>query len=201
MPPIAAFVAAGFEHSVENVYFIAFGLLVKADSSFVSSFQDAPNLSQLTWGRFIGANLVPVTIGNIVGGALMVAPCTGSSTSASAQNPCASRTPPARRKHVRATGGYRPPSDDRLGDGVRHESFGLLHSRGRRHGEHRARRDVQELLCDAAEQRTRDPSVTARTDHDHIGPVSRAMSAIASAGSPAVRRTIRKVASTPLSRS
>ena len=73
VPPIAAFVAAGFEHSVANMFFIPMGLLVKGDEAFVSAQGDAvPNLSKLTWERFFGANLVPVTIGNIVGGTLMV---------------------------------------------------------------------------------------------------------------------------------
>ncbi len=71
VPPIAAFVAAGFEHSVANMFFIPMGLLVKSDSGFVAS-HTAPDLSRLTWGRFLGANLLPVTIGNVIGGAVMV---------------------------------------------------------------------------------------------------------------------------------
>jgi formate transporter len=71
VPPIAAFVAAGFEHSVANMFFIPMGLLVKSDEAFVSQQSGVPDLSDLTWGGFV-ANLVPVTIGNIVGGALMV---------------------------------------------------------------------------------------------------------------------------------
>jgi formate transporter len=71
VPPIAAFVAAGFEHSVANMFFIPMGLLVKTDSSFVAQHPVA-GLSHLTWGRFVGANLVPVTLGNVIGGALMV---------------------------------------------------------------------------------------------------------------------------------
>jgi formate transporter len=72
VPPIAAFVAAGFEHSVANMFFIPMGLLVKSDEAFVSGQSAAPSLTDLTWERFVTANLVPVTIGNIVGGALMV---------------------------------------------------------------------------------------------------------------------------------
>ena len=72
IPPIAAFVAIGFEHSVANMYFIPYGLFVKANQGFVSSLSPAPDLSNLTWGRFLVDNLLPVTIGNIVGGALMV---------------------------------------------------------------------------------------------------------------------------------
>jgi formate transporter len=73
VPPIAAFVAAGFEHCVANMFFIPMGLLVKGDEAFVTAQGEAiPDLSNLTWERFVTANLVPVTIGNIVGGAVMV---------------------------------------------------------------------------------------------------------------------------------
>jgi formate transporter len=72
IPPIAAFVAAGFEHSVANMYFIPMGLFIKTDHSWINSMSGLPNLSHLTWGRFFAYNLLPVTIGNIVGGALMV---------------------------------------------------------------------------------------------------------------------------------
>jgi formate transporter len=72
IPPIAAFVAAGFEHSVANMYFIPMGLLIKTKHSWINSTNGLPDLSHLTWGRFLAHNLLPVTIGNIVGGALMV---------------------------------------------------------------------------------------------------------------------------------
>jgi formate transporter len=72
IPPIAAFVAAGFEHSVANMFFIPMGLFVKANSTFMAAHPGPPGVQHLTWGRFLGANLVPVTIGNIIGGALMV---------------------------------------------------------------------------------------------------------------------------------
>jgi formate transporter len=74
IPPIAAFVAAGFEHSVANMYFISIGLLVKSDDDFVAGLdpETAPDLSGLTWGSFFLDNLLPVTIGNVIGGALMV---------------------------------------------------------------------------------------------------------------------------------
>lgn len=72
IPPIAAFVASGFEHSVANMYFIPYGLFVKADHAYVASLQHPADLANLTWGQFVWANLIPVTLGNIVGGALMV---------------------------------------------------------------------------------------------------------------------------------
>ena len=71
--PITAFVAAGFEHSVANMYFISIGLFVKHDHTWLASLgSKAPETSNLTWTHFLWGNLVPVTIGNIVGGALMV---------------------------------------------------------------------------------------------------------------------------------
>jgi formate/nitrite transporter len=72
VPPIAAFVAAGFEHSVANMYFIPFALLVEGDPDAVASVGGSVDLSGLTWGAFFLDNLVPVTIGNLVGGTLMV---------------------------------------------------------------------------------------------------------------------------------
>jgi formate/nitrite transporter len=74
IPPISAFVAAGFEHSVANMYFIPIGLFIKAwgSASFFQSIgKSASDFSNLTWGNFAG-NLIPVTIGNIIGGAVMV---------------------------------------------------------------------------------------------------------------------------------
>ena len=73
IPPIAAFVAAGFEHSVANMYFIPIALFVRTDAAWLAGLGDkAPNITNLTWGNFFLANLVPVTIGNIIGGAVMV---------------------------------------------------------------------------------------------------------------------------------
>lgn len=73
--PITAFVAAGFEHSVANMYFIPMGLAIKSNAG--AEFWDqigktAANYANLTWGNFFLANLLPVTIGNIIGGAVMV---------------------------------------------------------------------------------------------------------------------------------
>jgi formate transporter len=75
IPPISAFVAAGFEHSVANMYFIPVGLLIKdfAEPSFWEVIKKtAADYPSLTWGNFFIANLLPVTIGNIIGGAFMV---------------------------------------------------------------------------------------------------------------------------------
>jgi len=71
--PITAFVAAGFEHSVANMYFIPMGLMIKdfAPDSFWQAIGQtaAGNYANLTWVTFLWNNLLPVTIGNIIGGA------------------------------------------------------------------------------------------------------------------------------------
>ena len=66
--PISAFVAAGFEHSIANMYFIPLGMLFKGDPALPAGLDTA----QLDWSGFV-TNLVPVTLGNIVGGSLLVA--------------------------------------------------------------------------------------------------------------------------------
>ncbi|MGZ9163738.1 MAG: formate/nitrite transporter family protein [Anaerolineales bacterium] len=73
--PITAFVAAGFEHSIANMYFIPYALFIKDfDPAFVSTVGDkVTDLDLLTWQAFLFKNLVPVTIGNIIGGTILVA--------------------------------------------------------------------------------------------------------------------------------
>ncbi len=75
IPPISAFVAAGFEHSIANMYFIPIALFIKTwgDPKFFETIgKTAENFPHLTWGNFFINNLLPVTIGNIIGGAVMV---------------------------------------------------------------------------------------------------------------------------------
>ncbi|MBI5943290.1 MAG: formate transporter FocA [Chloroflexi bacterium] len=75
VPPITAFVAAGFEHSIANMYFIPAALFIKAGASpefWTQIGKTAADFPNLTWGNFFLANLIPVTIGNIIGGAVMV---------------------------------------------------------------------------------------------------------------------------------
>jgi len=73
--PITAFVATGFEHSIANMYFIPYALFIKDfDRNFVTTVGDkVANLDLLTWQAFLVNNLIPVTIGNIIGGAVLVA--------------------------------------------------------------------------------------------------------------------------------
>jgi formate/nitrite transporter len=75
VPPVSAFVACGFEHSIANIYFIPIGLLIKAGApeSFWASIGKTPaDFPALTWDGFF-SNLIPVTIGNIIGGSVFVA--------------------------------------------------------------------------------------------------------------------------------
>jgi formate/nitrite transporter len=76
VPPIAAFAAAGFEHCIANIYFIPMGLFIKAGAphSFWSAIgKSASDFPELTWSNFFVGNLLPVTIGNIIGGSIMIA--------------------------------------------------------------------------------------------------------------------------------
>jgi len=73
--PITAFVAAGFEHSIANMYFIPYALFIKNfDPQYIAAVGDkVPHLELLTWQAFFVNNLIPVTIGNIIGGTILVA--------------------------------------------------------------------------------------------------------------------------------
>lgn len=68
--PIMAFVAIGFEHCIANMYFIPAGIFlhnwagIPGPAAFASG--------SLNWGSFLWGNLLPVTIGNIIGGAFFV---------------------------------------------------------------------------------------------------------------------------------
>ena len=68
--PVCLFVLCGFEHSVANMFYIPAGLLAKAIPAYAElAVQAGLDLSRLTWGNFLLANLLPVTLGNILGGA------------------------------------------------------------------------------------------------------------------------------------
>jgi formate/nitrite transporter len=71
--PIAAFVAAGFEHCVANMYFLPLALFIKSDAGFLAAAgKTAADYGALTWTNVLLGNLLPVTLGNIVGGAGLV---------------------------------------------------------------------------------------------------------------------------------
>ncbi|MCI1930769.1 MAG: formate/nitrite transporter family protein [Clostridia bacterium] len=73
--PIMIFVLCGFEHSVANMYFISAGLFANGTGAFadaIAKLHPSDNLTSLTWSAFIIKNLIPVTLGNIVGGSVLV---------------------------------------------------------------------------------------------------------------------------------
>jgi len=71
--PISAFVAAGFEHSIANMYFIPIGLLIQTDTTFLTAIgKSVGDYPSLTWTNFVFVNLLPVTLGNILGGVGLV---------------------------------------------------------------------------------------------------------------------------------
>lgn len=72
--PIWLFVTAGFEHCVANMFFIPAGIFAKESELFLSiSGIGSEDLSNLTWGGMLVNNMLPVTVGNIIGGAVCVA--------------------------------------------------------------------------------------------------------------------------------
>jgi len=74
--PIGGFVASGFEHCVANMYFIPMGLVLRKNSDVVAAAEKMAgkslDLSILTWKGFFIHNLVPVTLGNMVGGGILI---------------------------------------------------------------------------------------------------------------------------------
>ena len=63
-PPILLFIACGFEHCVANMFFIPAGIF--------ASYEYHISRVNLDWGRYFYKNLIPVTLGNICGGAILV---------------------------------------------------------------------------------------------------------------------------------
>ncbi|MBW9155420.1 formate/nitrite transporter family protein [Clostridium sp. FP2] len=70
--PIMAFVIAGFEHSVANMYYLLLGLFAKVNPAYVElSHQSAEKVANINFVH-IAQNLIPTTLGNIVGGGIFV---------------------------------------------------------------------------------------------------------------------------------
>ena len=70
--PIFLFVLCGFEHCIANMYYIPAGIFANAVPRYASMIAEAGiNVAALDFPTFIVANLIPVTIGNIIGGALV----------------------------------------------------------------------------------------------------------------------------------
>jgi formate/nitrite transporter len=71
--PIMAFVASGFEHSVANMFFIPIGIKVATIPAVVNAAKLTPDITNIVnWNNCIFSNLIPATLGNIVGGAFFV---------------------------------------------------------------------------------------------------------------------------------
>jgi formate/nitrite transporter len=73
--PIWLFITSGFEHSVANMYYIPAGILAKPTRNLyrLPFPRSRPEkIAALDWGSFVISNLIPVTLGNIVGGAIFV---------------------------------------------------------------------------------------------------------------------------------
>ena len=75
--PIWLFITSGFEHSVANMYYIPAGILSKGNKALVDAAISLgvtqEKLDHLNWLNFLTKNLIPVTLGNIVGGGIFVA--------------------------------------------------------------------------------------------------------------------------------
>ena len=69
--PTMAFVAMGMEHCIANMFFVPLGIFTGTDPRYTAMAGAIP--LQASWGSFFINNLVPVTLGNIVGGAILVA--------------------------------------------------------------------------------------------------------------------------------
>jgi formate transporter len=75
LPPVAAFVACGFEHCVANMYFIPSAIFIKdLDPAFFATVSQSlkDGGAALTWSTFLVRNLLPSTFGNLIGGSLLV---------------------------------------------------------------------------------------------------------------------------------
>ncbi|MHC1679409.1 MAG: formate/nitrite transporter family protein [Candidatus Cryosericum sp.] len=71
--PVMAFVASGFEHSIANMFFIPYGILLKSVPQVVEATgKTLADFAGLNWATLWTRNLIPVTIGNIIGGAFFV---------------------------------------------------------------------------------------------------------------------------------
>jgi len=72
--PIWLFITSGFEHCVANMYYIPAGIMAKSNPNWVqqaiSLGASAEKIYYLNWSSFLTQNLIPVTLGNIIGGAV-----------------------------------------------------------------------------------------------------------------------------------
>lgn len=69
--PVMLFVLSGLEHCVANMYFISAGLFALSTPAYAAAAADISGIANLTWENFFTHSLVPVTVGNIIGGVLV----------------------------------------------------------------------------------------------------------------------------------
>lgn len=68
--PVAFFVICGFEHCVADLFYVPVGLFARAVPRYAAlAAAEGVDLGALTWGKFLTGNLLPVTLGNLLGGA------------------------------------------------------------------------------------------------------------------------------------
>ena len=75
--PIMAFVVSGYEHCVANMYYIPAGIFAASNEAYIKAAMDtygytAQQLEALNWSNMLVNNMIPVTLGNIVGGMVFV---------------------------------------------------------------------------------------------------------------------------------
>lgn len=71
--PVMAFIIAGFEHSVANMYYFTLGFLARNNATFIdASHKTIEQVYNIDLQHIIG-NLIPVTLGNIIGGGIIIA--------------------------------------------------------------------------------------------------------------------------------
>lgn len=67
--PVAFFVICGFEHSIANMYYVPAGIFAASNPAWQAlAVKAGVNLANVSWGSFFIGNLLPVTLGNILGG-------------------------------------------------------------------------------------------------------------------------------------
>ena len=73
--PIMLFVLSGYEHSIANMFYIPAGLFASKNIAYLAAYTSSPgaaHISTLSWGTMFTKNLIPSTIGNIIGGMVLV---------------------------------------------------------------------------------------------------------------------------------
>lgn len=75
--PIMAFIVGGYEHCVADMYFVPAGIFALGNEQYVQKAMEVygyttQQLAELNWGSFFLDNVLPVTMGNMVGGMVIM---------------------------------------------------------------------------------------------------------------------------------